>query len=61
MSTEIAKTYLESLQEKHDNPIKVLVEHGKQLGHEFSETELLEASGGGSINIFSNNKFKMEW
>ena len=48
MSAENAKKYLD---DHHDKDItELMVEHGKAMGHEFSEKDLLEASGGGSIS-----------
>ena len=48
MSTENAKKYLDDHSEK--DITELMVEHGKAMGHEFSEKDLLEASGGGSIS-----------
>jgi hypothetical protein len=45
----------------HNSPESVLVAHGAALGHEFNESELLDAAGGGDINVFSGNKVKIKW
>jgi hypothetical protein len=61
MTVENATAFLQKMDADHNSPESVLVAHGAALGHEFNESELLDAAGGGDINVFSGNKVKIKW
>ena len=49
MTVDKATAFLKKMEDDHDSPVSVFVAHGAALGHEFSEEDLLEASGGSSV------------